>query len=435
MFELNPETMKTKITFTKLLLITVFSLGILFSSCQKHNSDNNSLSFHFMDGYITDHGWVVIHSLDGNDVLDYKQLDTDGFVDFGEWPSDSVTFTTVIIEKMIWDSGPRRQIDIRTYSEAPCGNWKFENYRYSTEPLGTAKVSMEYPDGNYDEYILSTTDKYGYRYEVIGNNPINYDIEVRRLEDGGKYSMYGAIKNQNGGMGGWLLDQDFYTGQSNAYSFTLDEPIAELSLTTSMTMTQVELFGLRYNPWSQLMFDRVGQQSLSEYWETSHSLLYPTNFPAEKLMFKGYSAQERGRSTHSKIVDKDQGFPNEIICPMITVAGILATDGTNKILNVQTSGPATYIYGTWRYCDTENLLNVSWNVYADYKAETIKTPLLPFEIVQEIGTAYSQLECNWLGLYDFNSTSGWWNYTNRFFIDVVPLENRFNESFSYYTWF
>ncbi|NCB30212.1 MAG: hypothetical protein EOM66_02260 [Clostridia bacterium] len=52
-----------------------------------------------------------------------------------------------------------------------------------------------------------------------------------------------------------------------------------------------------------------------------------------------------------------------------------------------------------------------------------------------MGYRMNMLECYEIGLNDYNSTTSHADIVNRFFINVVPASQRYDESFSYYYYF
>jgi hypothetical protein len=123
--------MKTRTTLLSIIVLLI-GIGLLNSSCKKdedntNNNPSSNFSVRFVDGYLSDYGWVVLHSLDGKEVIDYKKIVGDGIADFGEIDEGKVTVSTVRINTYSYDKGyDRKYIFINSDYSSPTGNWTFK---------------------------------------------------------------------------------------------------------------------------------------------------------------------------------------------------------------------------------------------------------------------------------------------------------------------
>ncbi|MEA3444827.1 MAG: hypothetical protein U9R19_08905 [Bacteroidota bacterium] len=412
--------------YSKKSMIAILCFAFLISGCNKDNSDSKSLSFCFKDGYIKDHGWVVLHNLSGTEVIDYKRVEKDGYVSFGKIDESSVTISYIVIEKVNGDKGQNKFIDINSYYDVPIGNWKIENYKFSKESLGTANISMTYPQSNYNEYFLSTSDNYINSTEVPTGG-INHVLETHRIEDGDKYSIYGSVLNNDGGYCGWLLDQDFYSNQVNYYYLALDRPLNIADVTSSQPLHDIYLYGCRYQPYSSLRVFKKRYNELPQNEEINHKLYYPENMPVDKWMLRCFYNPEGSSCGYTKFFDKEQGLPENLIIPN---NNIIATydEYNDEITNIQINGTADNIFGRWSYYQYDDSIFIYWKVYANRDRLKISKPQLPFEVIQDIGETLNNMECDYVGIIDYNTTSNHADIINRFFISDILKDELYDES-------
>lgn len=429
---------KKQILLSGILAVTI-ALLLAAPSCKK-DDDNNGTSKHFsmsfQDGYLDDYGWVVLHNPDGTEVIDYKKIEGDGTADFGEINGGIISTTIIRVDTINYGNGyTGTYIYLYSYFASPCGNWKFKGGSYSDDPLGTADITMTYPEDNYNEYFLNTTST-GHNSEQVPPGGLNQQYNVYYLDEGNKYSLYGAVMQGNGGWCNWLLNQNFQLYQTNYYSFELNKTLSQVNVTTSKPLDYFYLNGFYNDRNSDLRLYRKSYYNTTSGEETNHTVYVPENMPVSHLLFNGSYSGDNTSYNYRKFFDMQQGLPGNIEIPHQTISATY-NESTDEIYNIQVNGTADQVSGNWGFWDNSgsNAFSISWYVYANWDYPSLQRPVLPQEIRDEIGEEIYLLECYRIVLNDFNTTSNLADIVNYFFINEVPTSQRYDESFSYYYYF
>jgi len=427
--------MKKKQLFLPGILAVIIALLFTAPSCKKDDDKNpvTHFSVTYQDGYAYDYGWVVLHNPDGTEVIDYKKIEGDGVADFGDINGGIVSVTMIRVDTITYSNGEKRTyIDIMSDYASPCGNWIFRGNNTSDESLGTADITMTYPDDNYNEYFIHTTSTGTYS-DGVPPGGINKQLNVYRLDEGNKYSIYGAVLRDNGGYCNWLLDQNFQLYQANYYNLELSKTLNNVNFTTSKPIDYFYVYGLWDKRESDLVLFRKDCWDSSPGWETNHNANLPLNMPVSHLMFSGSYYDGNHSYYYRKFYDMPQGLPGNIDIPDKTITGTY-NESTDEITNIQLNGTADQIIGRWYYWDNSNTadLYISWSVYANWDFPSIKRPVLPQEILSDIVDEINMMNCVLIGFADYNTTASHADIINQFFVNVVPAGQRYDEYFSYY---
>jgi hypothetical protein len=428
--------MKTKTTLLSIIVLMI-GIGLLNSSCKNDkekdmdNSGTNHFSYSFQDGYKYDYAWVVLHNLEGTEVVDYKKIEGDGIADFGEINGGKVTVTTIRVDTFSNANGDdSRSIHITSDYNSPSGNWVFKGVNYYDGLLGAADITMTYPASNYNEYHWATSYN-SYYSDEVPSDQIHVQDNMYRL-DGGKCSVYGAVVQDDGGRCNWLLDQSFQLGQTNYYNLELINPLDRVNFVSSKALTYFYIKGC----WNQ----RVSNLNLyyKEYMNkaicrgTNHNAYLPANMPFPNLVFTGIYTDGYILYSYRKYFNATQGLPDIIEIPDITTTAIY-NESTDEITNIQIDGTVDQLFGNWNYhgyTDT-NHISINWDVYANWDSPSIKRPVLPQEIIDDIGCEVNIMQASCIGLIDYNSTASHSDIIRRFFIYDTPVYQRYDESYSY----
>ena len=426
--------MKKKQLLVPGMLAVIIALLFTAPSCKKDDDKNLTTHFSvtFQNGHIDDYGWVVLHNLDGTEVIDYKKIEGDGVADFGDINGGLATVTRIIVDTITYGNGDKATA-IYIYSDyaSPCGNWIFKGSDYSDESMGMANITMTYPDDNYNEYFLQTTSMGKRSYEVPLDR-INTQMEVRRLDDGNKYSMYGAVISDNGGYCNWLLDQNFQLYQVNYYNLELNKALKKVNFTTSKPFSSYYVDAYCNDRESDLQLFRELYNNSAPNGETNHNAILPSNMPVSHMSFRGsYSGDNHGYN-YSKFYDMSQGLPGNIDIPDKTITAIY-NESTDEITNIQLNGTADQISGRWYYYEISGTddLYISWYVHDNWDYQSIKRPVLPQEILSDIGNEINMMNCVLIGFSDYNTTASHADIINQIFVNGVPASQRYDEYFSY----
>ena len=417
--------MKTK-TLVLLCTLVIFLILSIVSSCKKDDNDNgndnesNKFTISFKDGYILDYAWVVINSPDGNTVIDYKKVEGNTNLDFGKIDEESITVTTINIDTSFVNGQERKYIFINSYLTSPLGDWVLKGGNTNNQILGSTDLTMTYPNGSYNEYIIGTSNSWHSSHEVP-NDHINKQFEVYNLDAGNKFSIYGAVLTDNGGYCNWLIDQNFQLNTTNNYELELNESLNVKNAFTNRPLKYIYLLGCWNQRNSQLLLYNNMYLNTASNGEYFHDIIYPLNIPISDLYFEGSYYDNNIEYSFGKFYNMSQGLPDQIDIPEIGVSAFY-NETYDEITNIQIDGAADQINGFWFYYFNSDVSRyiIYWNVYADFSYSSIKRPVLPQEVINNIGENINMLEAYSIEIIDFNTTSNHNDIINRFFIDNIP---------------
>lgn len=410
----------------------LFVCSLFIFSCDKDEDNNDEaeqyeFSVQFVDGYGRDYGWVVLHNSDGTAVSEYKKYVGDALVDFGEVNSSNVTITCVMIDTFqtpFLTTG--YSIDITSDYTSPAGKWIFTGDNQSKGSLGTADVTMHYPNNNYSGYIISHTSGTQSSSSVPQGEVYVTDY-VYRLEENNKCSMFGAVYAEKGGLYGWLLDQEFQLNQTNEYDFELNQTLTNKTINANKPIGAARLQACWNQRNSRLYVN------LTSNWYTSNDVevCYPHDMPNSEWYLRLIASDPNGcgYAHYDKYYNKSSGLPDMVNIPDHTVTASY-NESTNEINNIEISGTPDQICGYWTYSDMDDYYN--WRIHSPTNKTTLKQPVLPDEVIQEIGDKIDMMFIYYVMITDYNTTNSHEDIINKFFIQNVPVYERYDERF-YFT--
>lgn len=418
----------------KILLAIMVSLVTLSISCNKEESkeDENGTSTHepfsvqFQNGYGKDYGWIVLHSSDGAQILDYKKYIGDAFIDFGNVETPlTATFINIdtitpVGKEIVFN------VSISTDKNAPAGNWIFNTTSNSSANLGQAIITLSYPENDYS-YLF--TSCYGFTNSTYNINPTetNQVFDINYLDPTGDFSFFSYITSDDGSLCNWSLDNTFQTSVNNFYSLTLDNPLTEKIISTNMPLSHINLSAY----WNQR--DSYLRISTSNTTTQNHEyeITYPVGMPVDEMQLRAYNLSETHQAFYTQFIDYSTGMPDELIIPESGLSASFSSDN-QKISNLQVTGNTDQIRGYWEYFNFDSGNLIYWNVYAEKSVAELTRPELPQEILNDIGSLVNQMESKWAAMTDYNTTESHTDIINRFFIQNVPINQRYDESYVYY---
>lgn len=421
--------------FTRFIVhIVSISLLLISSSCNKdeNNEDENDtvtiepFSVQFLNGYGKDYGWIVLHSLDGSQILDYKKYVGDAMVDFGNVNSP-ITVTTIRVDTTSsMDKDISYYVNMATDIASPAGNWIFNNTSYYSTNLGHADITLNYPENDYS-YLF--TSCYGFTSSTYNIHPeeTNLNFDINFLDPTGNFSFFSYVTSEDGSLCNWSLDNTFQTTGTNFYSLYLNKPLSEKIITSNLPLTHLYLSAY----WNQRdSYLRISHSDITTQ-ELERKVLYPVDMPAEEMQLRAYIISDNYQSFYVKYEDYSNNLPDAIQIPESSLTASFSEDN-QAISNIQVSGNTDQVRGYWGYSDVtmDNLIN--WKVYANKNITQLSRPGLPQEITDEIGFLIDQMEIYSVAMMDYNTTQSHTDIINRFFIQNVPINQRYDESYVYF---
>lgn len=399
--------------------------GLFICSCEKDEDNNDDetyeFSVQFVDGYGRDYGWVVLHNGEGTAVSEYKKYVGDALVDFGEINSSKVTITCVMVDTSQTPfMTTAYDIDIASDYISPAGKWIFTGNNRSDESLGNADITMHFPNGNYSGFLLSQTEGTLSSSEVPGE-PISLIRTVHRLEENNKYSMFGAVYAGKGGLCGWLLNQNFQLNQTNFYEFDLTQNLFNKTINANRPIAAARIYGCWNQRKSRLYVNLENNPNMTN----DVAVSYPDTLPNTEWYLSLIASDPDGVSYYDKYYDKSSGLPDMVNIPEHSVTA--SYNETNKeIYNIQIAGTPDHLCGYWTHIDMDNYIR--WRIYSSITRTSLKQFVLPDEVIQEIGDKIDLLGIQYVGITDYNSTNSHDDIINRFFIQNVPVYERYEEN-------
>ena len=428
--------MKTR-AIVATIIISFLTGGIILPSCKKDKENDpgtpsKSLSVQFTKSYGLDYGWVVLHNPEGTEVVNYHKYEGDGYLNFGEVSAEFVTTTIIRIDtnmnakgEIDWD------IYIATDMLAPAGHWTFNGNNYYRNSVGTANVTLYYPNNDFNEYLISTSSGL-YKYNEVPAGEVNKQINTYHLDDNNKCSVYGAVINDDGGLCNWTLDQNFQLYQTNDYTLQLDKILTNKYVVTSKPLHIFYAVGFWNDRNSMLrLFREYYSYYINPLGETSHKIYYPEQMPLSEVRFKGYYMDENIGYFYAKFYPDFGQIPQNISIPDHSITANY-DENADRISNIQITGNADQISGVWHYFDLPAAsTQISWAVYANHDFPMLNRPPLPQTVLDDIGSIVSKLEIESIGISDNNTTASHTDIITRFFIENVPINKRNDEYYAY----
>lgn len=420
-------------------------MGILIilstQSCTKDEDtkdhDNSGLSKNLSftyENYFFDYTWIVLHSLDGSEVSDYKKIESgNGVANFGPIEGSYATFSIIDVGVNYKKKGDMdTYYFIETYYNVPCIDWEFTYTDVSDYPIGTAEILMTYPEEEYDKYYVSTST-FNSSSDDVPVNGVQISKPLYRVDEGNKYSIYGAVMNNAGGYCNWLLEQDFLPDQSNIYNLDLANPITMKNISSTLPISIIYCWGYLNQRQTDLTLYKQNYQNQNPNSVADHLLYIPEGIPLEEFALYGSYFDNNMAFSCRKYYDQSQGIPTIFTIPDKSIAASY-DETSGAINNIQVYGDVDMVFGFWLYNDFKSKDNivVYWRVQGDQFVTSLNIPILPQEVYDDIGVDVNMLEAHSVGFFDYDITTGLDEFINR-----IPTagEMPYHESFNYQYFF
>lgn len=276
----------------------------------------------------------------------------------------------------------------------------------------------------------SSSSGHGYSSGNLPENMFNTQLNISRLENDNKISFYAAVYSESGGYYNWVFKQDFILNSTNYYSMELDNPIDSKIVNLNKSYNHFWLHGFLNNRLNRLTL--YSKNYYGAVPQNSVELFYPFNIPVEEFRVAVINDEEDNYTAYAKFMDAAEGVQEDIVIPETSVSSLydVTHDVTHdEITNIQVNGTTDYIMGNWLY--SSNIAKdwdvMYWSVRKNNNASTIKRPVLPSEVYNELGIDESQIEIECLEIMDYNTTTSLSEVVSRFNIYRLPYEELYDE--------
>ncbi len=403
-------------------ILSFVCIIIIIIGCSKDDSptspNTTSFKLNFVNGYNSGQGWVILHSSDGTTSTTTKQFFGNATVDFGEITEERVTFTFIFTrEYSSW-----KDYLITSYILAPTGEWTFDGRDFGDK--GSIEVNMTFPNGEYDQCFLGTSDVSSRRSLSSATSSYSFNFPVFNLNFNNTINLYGSVYNYDNDIGycGWKLDEQFNIGGNNQHDLNLTTTLSPTNLTSNKLIDYVSVYALIGNNLDRLrLFYEIFSNKVS-----TAEIFFPETFPANKFItYCGYADGQISYS-YRKI---DTKLTENISIP----SGIISASfnaNTNSYENISYSGNVDEISAGWSYFDFNNEQYFSWIVYASKNETKLQRPILPNDVVSQISNFnIANMERLGIGITDFNTSTS--------MDDIIKMiyksgENFYNTHTEYY---
>lgn len=428
--------MRTIINF--FAIATFLSLIIFMPSCKK-DKDNDSdtskdknFSVTYENEYVNDHAWIVLHSPDGSTVTNYKKITGNGVADFGKITDGVVTVTIIEVDTFNFDKKSQETfVYMETYYNIPCGDWIFSGGTGSSAPIGSAEITMTYPQQNFTEYYCSTSSNF-FNESNVPPGEMFQQTQVYSLDEGNKYSVYGMVVNDDGGYCNWLIDQDFQMDQINSYALDLDKPVSMVDFTSSKPLNYFYVNAFWNQRKSDLMLYQKNYYYSTPSSRTNHTLFYREDMPVDEFRITGSYYDINYGYYLRKFYSQSQGITGTIAIPDQSIMA-LYDDNSKEVIDIEINGTADAIYASWDYYESNqgDYMDVSWYVDANTNTTTLKRPALPQEIEMDLNGAISEQDCYSITLVDYSSATSLSDIANQFLNSSASTSQVADQYFTY----
>lgn len=412
-------------SFKPILLVAFsFILLLIIFSCKKDEDvtrapDEKNFSVTVNNRY--DYCWVVLNSLNGKEVLDYQKIDGSGTADFGKL-NTQITVSIIWVDSINY-SGSNSSINIVSYFNVTCGDWKFEGKNiYSDDPLGELDLQMVYPEDNYGFLQYSIAPSSSYYINAPSGGSYNHAQSIISLEEGNKISLYATVVGVDGGYCNWLIDQEFLLNSANEFMLELDKPLDSKVITYNRPVSSFYFYGQNNNRNTKLLIDR--HDHTHPIAPSELTIYYPDNIPVDEFSLSLFGSNENNFYHYSANFDASNGIENNIEIPEASIVGEYDSE-TDKIYNIEINGVADAIIGLWTYHE-QNSGFVFWEVFVESSKDELYRSVLPQEVLDDIGEDINMLGIADFGIVDYNTTKSLSDIVERFYMSNLSMDKYYS---------
>lgn len=416
------------------LLITFFFVLIIYTGCKKsdHGDDSNGtypFSVEFKDSYCEDFGYVILHSLDGTQVMDYQKIEGDGIADFGMLEESRVTVTMVRIDTFQSKGDLGYYIYIDSDIASPAGDWVFRGVPRKYDNT-KADITVRYPEDNYESLLIYMTHSYHWEYtKNVPSGPFNETWYIYNTDPDTKVDLYASVLTQTGGYCNWLFDQNIQEFNTNYFDLELDKPVNIKPVSFSKAIDRTILSG----------FNKIKDENhyfrIFYHYDTSPlftvNIKYPFDIPVSDLYLSSRGETYNSMWYYTFYFNPATGLPDQVDIPNTSVYADY-NEITEEFTNIQVNGTADNIVASWIYNADKAYEFIHWRVHTENTTTTIRRPVLPKDIKIELGPNLNLMEAYQIGIFDYDETSSHADIIHRFFIEDIPAYDRYDEAFSYF---
>jgi len=386
-------------------LVVFFATVLIFISCENltKSKKNNNLEVR-----VKNDGYVILHSLDGKEVIEYKEVNSGETVVFEDLENSHVTFTIVNtnVSGVYW---------LSSYYEVPVTNYQIENLTINHESIGTVDLDISYPDPNGEtDYTEKRMSLNGFIEDLENSN----DIPVYNLYSNDKIKIFGYVWDEYAKYGyyNWVESDEFIKNGTNKFALDIDKPFKEKVITSNRDIKDVFINVVcdPYNDDVHYFNKRVSYANIrsDEITEKKHKVYYTDILDGDLYSVNLFNYLTDG-SRYEMNVYCDE-LPDIIEIPSDEIEANYDVEN-EIILDVVCNGVGDFMLATWSYHNkvltdsSENHMSWSseivtgWNIFTPKTYNNICRPEIPDEIILN---EYNDLHLSCI-VYDYSKINGY----------------------------
>lgn len=406
-----------------ILVLVVFVLLLIGCSGSGSTEPEDNLSefiVNFQNNAIMELGYVILQT---DSTTSYQEVNGDETITFENLSCDRGTVT--IVQEYYTDYGDR-EIEITANVNAPLGEWYFDGYNYSPLALGDCNVTLNYAEVDSNFIVsMSPSNSYSYSYIYPGNSSYYFEnYLIHRLDNDGNITFFNAVYNRDGSETGycdWVIGENFNLNETNEYEFDLNNEMNSKNISSNRLIENAYIYAYRNN-----MIDYNLMSRFTDYdGVNTFMAYYSEDFPKDKYLTSVYGDNYRFDQI-GDIVPSDLNIPESSLSYTYDY-------NYNKFRNISVIGSADEFLGSWRtpYSSEDY---ISLYVYTSSSVNEVTIPEIPSEILADFNIDLSQLEPNFLELFDFDTTNNYDDVINKALKQQVPFKSQYNQLYGYYVY-
>lgn len=416
---------------------------LLFISCEE--ATKSKVKQASLEVQIPEDGYVVLHSLDGKEIVEVKSAIGDEIVVFENIESSRVTFTVVFkgSQGYLGPEGEREEAIARLFSffEVPIESFQIKGALSDIQNYGNINLKVEYPETEGENDYTSKYISQGGHLQSIENS---FEVNIHNHNPENCFKLLGYVwdKQNKFGFFNWLDSDDMVINESNEYNFDISKPIKSKKISFNREVGNIELNILRES------FDYN-----ESYWQTKYPILInsnPTQLNEYQLYFVDFLDGDKYSFSISRDFDDRSSYYMQYICDEIpdyikipSKSFKAKIDKENSIITDIYCDDADYILTHLSYYDRileysvpgfeyhSYTLLTRWTIYAPTNYEKIENPTIPENIITKFDmNNFNFLDIN-CSLADYSLVNGYDDFFRSGYISSNTQNSCFGNLFSY----
>jgi len=313
-------------------------------------------------------GYVILHTIDGNDTLEVQSVNAGDTAIFYNIDTSHVTFSIIYKQESL----PY----INTYFEVPKGEYNFNrsiNYENVNFDDGYAKFDFEFPDSIYNNPWINCPKS----TKILSENH-NEIVSVNTITSENKFKALCLAKDEEGynvGFYQWIDDDNFQPRDTNYYNTSIANSIQRKTITSNIPITTYNVNTLCKNSGA------IIYQHTNALIETSTEVSIPYAPNIDENDWYGLNiVAENERGNSQQYFQKSNEIPDHV--EILELSAITNFDNETGVLSeVSINGDVDFIQVAWH--SPREVSRQLWISYYPNTKTILKRPVIPQNILDE----------------------------------------------------